>query len=364
MKKIILYMPNFKGGGAERVMLNLAASFQNRGLDVTVLVDRHEGAYKNSLPSGIAIDCLNVAKSSFSLPKLVKFLNAAQPDIVLSALPINNLNACMAKRLCRKPFQLIISDHGMISTEIAQSSILKRVLLPFCIKKLYPLADHLVCASSGIKTDMQTVFGLRLPIRVIDNPVLPENWEQAYTAPLPLPHLQHLLRPVVLSVGRLTASKNYGLLLHAFAAFRARYGGSLLIIGEGEERARLLDLAQKLDIKAEVHLPGFIQPIFPVYAFADMFVLSSDWEGFGNVLVEAMAASIPVISTDCPAGPRYILADGLFGDLVPMHDAALLAKALERGLTPSAERLNAAKNRAMDFTSERISKEYGNLFKD
>jgi glycosyltransferase involved in cell wall biosynthesis len=138
--------------------------------------------------------------------------------------------------------------------------------------------------------------------------------------------------PVILAAGRLTAQKDYPTLMRAFASLRKNRPAHLVILGEGEEHPRLQALAMELGIRADVDLPGFLDHPFPLMAHCQVLVLSSAWEGFGNVLVEALACGTQVVSTDCPSGPAEILEDGKYGRLVPVGDAVALAKAIEATL--------------------------------
>jgi glycosyltransferase involved in cell wall biosynthesis len=134
--------------------------------------------------------------------------------------------------------------------------------------------------------------------------------------------------PVILAVGRLTKAKDYPTLFRAFSLVRQVRPAKLLVLGEGEERSNLERLAIELGIQNDVSMSGFVDNPFAFMAKASVFVLSSAWEGFGNVLVEALACGCPVVATDCPSGPREILDNGRYGRLVPVGDHEALAKAI------------------------------------
>jgi glycosyltransferase involved in cell wall biosynthesis len=163
--------------------------------------------------------------------------------------------------------------------------------------------------------------------------------------------------PVVLGVGRLTAQKDFATLIGAFALVRKRRSARLLIIGEGEERARLLGLVSLLGLRDSVDLPGFEPNPLPSMRAAHLLVMSSTWEGFGNVLVEALYCGTPVVSTDCPHGPREILADGDYGRLVPVRDREALAVAILDTLDEAPDR-QKLQRRAADFSVERSGDRY------
>jgi len=135
-----------------------------------------------------------------------------------------------------------------------------------------------------------------------------------------------------LSIGRLTKAKNYSTLIEAFAKVRQQRDVRLAILGNGEERPSLEGLVRRLGLENDVWLPGFVDPPYPYLARASVFVQSSIWEGFPTVIVEALAFGVPVVSTDCPSGPREILENGRFGELVPVGDVEALADAIRRAL--------------------------------
>jgi glycosyltransferase involved in cell wall biosynthesis len=151
--------------------------------------------------------------------------------------------------------------------------------------------------------------------------------------------------------------KDHRTLIAAFAKLRARRSARLVIFGYGPLEAELRAYAEELGVSGSVLMPGYVNDPAACYAVADLFVLSSTTEGFGNVLIEAMAAGVPVVSTDAPHGPREILADGRYGPLVPVGDAEALASAMERTLDHP---LSAAdlKGRAADFAVDVIGDRY------
>jgi glycosyltransferase involved in cell wall biosynthesis len=154
----------------------------------------------------------------------------------------------------------------------------------------------------------------------------------------------------VMAMGRLDAQKGFDILLRAFAACRdKRPDWTLTILGEGEERQRLEALAMKLGILAHVRLPGTVSDPTPVLRRADLFVLSSRFEGFPNALLEAMSLGLPVIATDCPSGPGSIVRDDVDGLLVPNDDVAALTKAMATLMDDEPRRLRLGR-RAVDVT--------------
>jgi glycosyltransferase involved in cell wall biosynthesis len=170
---------------------------------------------------------------------------------------------------------------------------------------------------------------------VIRNPVITPDLARAAAEPCPHPWVAEpspARGPVIVGAGRFQRQKDFPTLIRAFARLRLERPCRLLLLGEGGWRDRLVALIQDLGLGAEVDLPGFQPNLYPFLARADLFVLSSAWEGSPNVLTEAMALGTPVVSTDCPSGPREILEGGRFGPLVPVGDTDALAAAMARTL--------------------------------
>ncbi len=226
------------------------------------------------------------------------------------------------------------------------------------MRLLYPVVDGVVCVSAGVAVDLTRYVDLPLEkLHVIYNPVLsPEQLGTASQVPLH-PWLMPGQPPVILGVGRLTRQKDFPTLIRAFTLVANQRACRLIILRDGPERRALEQLVSELGVKGRVILPGFVGDAMGYMAAAGLFVLSSAWEGFGMVLVEAMATGTPVVSTDCPSGPREILLDGELGSLVPVSDPQTLATAMLQTLDtpPDPERL---RRRAADFTSDQAAEKY------
>jgi glycosyltransferase involved in cell wall biosynthesis len=175
----------------------------------------------------------------------------------------------------------------------------------------------------------------RSHIQVIYNPIVTPDLQAKAKAPLEHPWFRSGEPPVILAAGRLTAQKDYSMLIRAFARVRQVRPARLMILGEGEDRPILEELARQLGVEQDVSLPGFVMNPYPYMAHAALFVLSSRWEGLPTVLVEALYCGAPLIATDCPSGPREILRDGQYGQLVPVGDDIFLARAIETTLDSS-----------------------------
>jgi glycosyltransferase involved in cell wall biosynthesis len=206
--------------------------------------------------------------------------------------------------------------------------------VPALIRSFYPWADGIVAVSEGVADDLAAVTGLcRDRINVIYNPVVTPEVARMVQEPLDHPWLQPGQPPVVVAVGGLRPQKDFGTLVEAFACVRRRRPARLLILGEGWQRVNLETLVAQHRLEADVQMPGFVPNPYPYLARAAAFALSSRWEGLPGALIEALFCGVPIVATDCPSGPREILAQGQYGRLVPVGDPTALAEALESALS-------------------------------
>lgn len=380
MKKLAIFLTDLGGGGAERVMVNLANGFARRNFDVDLLLVKKEGVYLSQLSPAVNLIDLKTQKLLLSVPKLVSYLRRDRPDALLTALEDTNIIAIAARlfakwldrfsinRYSRSSPQLIVTVHNNLSQEAFSGEGLKRQLVPKFLKWIYPFADCVVGVSRGVADDLVQLGVRQRQVRVIYNPILTANFDQLATAELSPGRSFKQARawltgrdvPVILAAGRLVPQKDFKTLLQAFALASEQRPLRLLLLGEGSEQPALEALVQQLDIASSVIFTGFVDNPLTYMSRADLCVLSSAWEGFGNVLVEAMGVGTPVVSTSCPSGPAEILADGRYGRLVPVGDVPELATAI---LSTLAKPLSAEvlKHRAADFSVERVVDEYEKL---
>jgi glycosyltransferase involved in cell wall biosynthesis len=237
----------------------------------------------------------------------------------------------------------VVNEQNTLSMESGHSAQLRQRLVPALVRRSYPRADGIAAVSGGVADDLAAVVGLpRQRVRVINNPVIVPELASMSAQPCDHPWLTGDHPPVLLAVGRLAPQKDFTCLLRAFAQVRASTTARLLILGEGPERARLEALARDLGVADDVMLPGWVGNPYPYMARADLFVLSSRWEGLPTVLIEALYCGLRIVATDCPSGPREILDEGRFGALVPVGDpdalaAEILATLRRRGEPPTEE---------------------------
>lgn len=325
--QIALFLPNLAGGGAERIMANLAAGFAERGYAVDVVLIQAQGVFLSRLPANVRVVDLHAASAYTALPGLVNYLRREKPDALLSTLDLTNLVAILAKIISRVTTRVVVRIASTVSQQ--KRPFYKKKLERIFLSRIYPMADAIVAISCGAAEDLARYTGIDADrINAIYNPVI--NAELHRQVQQPLDHLWYVQgdTPVILGVGRLTVQKDFLTLIRACAIVRRERPVRLVILGEGEERANLEALVGELGFSADIQMPGFIENPFPYMAAASVFVLSSRWEGLPGVLIEALACGCPAVSTDCPSGPSEILDGGRYGHLVPVGDAEAMARAI------------------------------------
>jgi glycosyltransferase involved in cell wall biosynthesis len=387
-RRLTLLFASFSGGGVERSMLRLGQAFMARGLAVDLVVGQAKGELRTDVAPGARV--VELSKKGLwraaadglvseprawrlllkvptlkrlwrRLPALVDYLNEACPSAVLAAEPRYNAMAAWALRRTRLDCRLVLSEHIQASTHASIANPWADRRVQPLLRRAYLTADAIVTASRGVADDLAAYAAIpRHRITTIYNPVVAPDLLVAARAPVDHPWFAAGEPPVILGVGRLDPQKDFATLLRAFAALRSRRPVRLVILGSGLGSAyagSLQALAIELGIADAVDLPGFAHNPLAFMSRAAVLVLSSRYEGLGNALIEALACGTPVVSTDCPSGPREILDGGRFGPLVPVGDAAALADAIEQVLDhpPAADSLRA---RAQVFSVERAADAY------
>ena len=362
---LAIFAPTLKGG-LGRVITNLAIGFNKKGWLVDLISVSASGPYLKELPVSIKVIDFRLNRTSKSLLKLATYLRKTKPKILLSASYHANVTALWAKLLARVETKVFISEHIALSKALEDLNPLKRLIMRSLIKFSYPLANGIVSVSNDATDDIIKITKLsRGEVRVIYNPVVTSKLYE-YSEELIDERFNTIFNsgsPVILAVGRLTRQKDFQTLIKAFSLVKKKINSKLLILGEGEERPILENLADKFNLKENIFLPGFILNPYPLFKKANVFVLSSAWEGLPTVLIEAITLGIPVVSTNCPSGPMEILENGKYGKLVPVGDVNALAKAIVETLNNPIDP-QLLKSRAKDFSLEKSVKKYEKIFQE
>ncbi len=367
---VAFFLPSLEPGGTERNVVNLVNTIDKTKYAVSLVLGMAEGDFLKEVHSDISIINLNTYRSVASLFKLVTYFNMHQPDIFVSAFPRVNVICIVAKIFSKTKTKIIITEHSVFSLLpiIARSfwrGVFARFFMPGLCNWLYPKAEAIICVSKGIADDILKTVNRNLKLTVIHNPVITSTIYQLAEVPINHIWFSDPKIPVIVAVGRLVKCKDYPTLLGAFKLVLEKTPVRLMILGDGPEKEKLTHLAFQMGLSKDVAFLGFQENPFKYMKKASVFVLSSLQEGFGNVIIEAMACGAPVISTNCPTGPGEIIQHMENGILVPVGGQQQMAQAILAVLeNPAlAKKLSLeGKKRAEFFSVEKSVKEYEKVF--
>ena len=361
---VAVLLPDLRGGGTERVRLILVREFVRRGLSVDVVLMRLRGELLEELPETVNVVDLGSPRMRFVPASLRRYLARSRPRTLLVALwPLTGI-ACLVSRTLRSRPHLVVSEHNDFR-HLPSLTALERFVLRHFGRRIYGLADRIVTVSGGVAESLAACAGLdQRAIRVIGNPIREaKNLE-------PAPEDAGLFRwwadaeVKLVAAGSLKKQKGFDVLFQSLAMVAEGRNVRLIVLGEGDLRGELDALAGRLGVSDRIRMPGFRRNPFPFFAAADLFVLSSRWEGLPGVLIEALGCGTPVVSTNCQSGPAEILADGKFGRLVPVNDPERLSEGILEWLSKSHDR-KLLRDRAQVFSPAAAADQYlDTLFPD
>lgn len=355
--KIAILLPSLRAGGAERIRLVIAREFVSAGHQVEFVLMKADGELLGKATRSYSVIDLRVDQFRNLLWPLVRYFKKSKPDYVLAAMWPLTFFAPLANRLSGINSNVLVSEHVCLSCQYREEGLLHRAIMRLSMAMGYRMANARVGVSKGVIDDISRLsLSPSTTFECIYNPLAYRLSESAGAV-----HDANRLWGVprgarILSVGELKGQKNHRLLIRAFAKLN-NPDSSLIIVGEGDERAALEQLVREIGVDQRVRLVGFRQDPIPFYSTADLFALSSDYEGFGNVIVEALACGVPVVSTDCPSGPSEILENGKWGKLVPVGDLSALANAMDDSLGELHDPGELIKRASM-FSPDAIGKQY------
>ena len=367
---VVFFLPSLEPGGTERNVVNLANNIDKSKYNVSLVLGIKEGDFLKEVNSDIPIINLNTYRSIASFFKLITYFRIHQPDVFVSAFPRVNVICIVAKIFSKAKTKIIITEHSVFSMlpVIAKSfwrRLFARFFMPTIGSLIYPKADSIICVSNGIAVDLLKIVGCKEKIKVIYNPVIDGKIYDLAEKPVSHIWFSDPKIPIIIAVGRLVECKNYPDLFKSFNLVIKSHPAYLVILGAGPEIKKLTALVQKMNLSQHITFLGFQENPFKYMKKASVFVLSSLQEGFGNVIIEAMACGTPVVSVNCPTGPGEIIENMKNGILVPVNDEKNMASAILRILNDK----NLAKNfsiegqkRAEFFSVKRSVQEYEKIF--
>lgn len=357
MKKICIITSSLNGGGAQKVAVNLANHFADSDYSVDLVVFKLIGPYQSLVNKKVTLVNLNASLRGYLFFKMRQYLRTNRKAQVLSVLRGVNVYVGFAAYGLKIKSLTFSEQNTMNATEI--KSQLRKNFYKFLMKVAYNRADCIIANSDDTKSDL--VKSRIIPAEkavVIRNPVLASDFQRLKGEKLDEPWFLDEDKKVILSVGRLHRQKNFSFLISVFKEVHEINAFSrLVIVGEGEEKERLFGLIEKEGLSEGIRIIEFQKNIYPYYENSDVFALTSDWEGFGNVLVEALSVGLPVVSTNCPGGPKMILENGKYGKLIPLGDKKAYVKALLAALEDPIKRQESIKY-AFHYSVEKVAREY------
>jgi len=367
---VSIFLPTLNFGGAEKTLIELANGIQRHDRRVHLLTMSAGGPLRDSVAPGVEIVDLACTTFRKAVPALSRYYDKVRPELVLTSLYATGLAAIAARAMSRYKPAVVVGAHNSLRAKVARPDNRKDkyFLLPLCLL-LIPRADGLVAVSNGVANELRQM--LKLPqdkVRVIYNPVISPQLIAQSGASVEHPWLvDSVARPfkTLISVGRLVEQKAFDVLLKAFARVRHHEDCRLLLVGDGPLRGELEMLAERLGVRAFVDFVGLQENPYKFISRADLFVLSSRWEGLANVLIEALACGCAVVATNCNYGPNEILQGGRYGPLVQVDDpdalAAAIVESLGASLSGPGDKV-ARRARALDFSVETAVAQYVDFF--
>lgn len=331
-KRRLAIFVSFSGtGGVERVTLNLLQGLSMQAdieVDLLLVVARRGTPPKIPWPHIRVID-LGVRHSQMAIPALRRYLQKERPDVLMVAKDRAIRTAIIAHGLAASKTRLVGQLHMNMQGFLKGKSFWTRWMRLMPMRTLFPRLSLIIGVSEGVREDALEITGMPPEkVKAIRNPVITPELSSAAQPPPDHPWFADEV-PLILGVGRLTPEKDFPTLIRAFARLIETQKARLLLLGEGPLEVSLRAEVLALGVEDFVDFLGYRSNPFPFMKYADLLVMSSAWEGSGNVLVEAMALGTPVVSTDCPFGPSETLAGGKYGPLVPVGDWVALAKAMK-----------------------------------
>ncbi len=368
--RVVFFLPTLECGGTERNTVNLLKSLSREQYALSLLLAERKGDFIKDIPADVLIESFETPRLRHLFFKLVDYFKQEKADVFVSAFPRFNAVVLLAKWIAGGKTKVVVTEHlsfSLLSKNAKTPShrFIARFLFPYFIRFFYPSANSIICVSRGIADEISLMMGHGKNVRVIYNPVADDSIAQKAQENPGHPWFADTAIPVIVMVARLSKTKDQPTLFEALEIIRTKQPARLMIIGDGSERQKLENLVSQLGLSGSIALLGYQDNPYRYMKRASVFVLSSLQEGFGNVIVEAMACGAPVVATDCPSGPAEIIQEGQNGLLVPAQNAKALAAAIIKILNdPALARKfsEEGKKRAQFFSVKNSVEQYSQIF--
>lgn len=345
---LAVFVASLFHGGVGKMRVHLINEFAHRGIRVDLLLADRDSPYLDRVDRDIRIVDIGTSNAITGIPPLALYLWRACPRVLLTQRVRVNVLALRARALARSKTRSFVTVNTNMTRELEALRPEKRARHLALMRKYFPRNDGVIAVSHGVAEDLAGLLSWPVArIAVAPNPTVTREIMEQAAVPLDHPWFASDEPAVILGMGRLEPQKDFPTLLRAFAQVHRQQRCRLIILGEGKQREALARLAAELGIADDVQFPGFMANPYNYLQRANLFVLSSAWEGSPNSLTEALALGTPLVSTDCPNGPREILEGGRHGRLVAVGDVDALATAMSETLRhpPARTQLQAAAQR-------------------
>lgn len=358
MTKVLFILDDFSGGGAERVFVNIANGFAHNNIAVEFLAGEKKGVYLDLLHSAIPINevgATTLFKYLITFPRIFRQNNYTH---IFTASHYPSFAAIIAKKIIRKPAKIYLTHHYSLPASRPIKYLKGDIILKLIHFFITPHADKIIAVSKGSLEWLRKFSHHKLKQGTfIYNPVFDNNIYALAAESVNFP-IEIKDKIVLLTVGRLSEQKDHLTLIKAFGIFKQTHINAVLfILGTGPLQSMLETYINDNSLADFIFLMGFEANPYKWMANCDVFILSSIYEGFGNVIVEAIALGKTVVSTDCPSGPVEILQDGALGYMCPVNDPVAMAASIEKALQKPVD-TNILKQSANQYTINEIIKKY------
>jgi len=361
MKKLLIVLPSFAGGGAEKVGINYANELSNQGNNVTVLVFNNFGPLSKDLHSNIKCKILN-KKIKYGLFEFLKFINMLRPDVIIGTIREVNIIITLSKFLNYEKKLIFLEPntlHGLNYRSFFYKSLIIGLMRIF-----YNYADYIIANSYDTKKDLIEVIKLKNNnIKVIGNPVYSKKVEELSLASIQEEWFSDEYR-VILGVGRLEIQKNFERMIEIFQKVNLKQTNTrLIILGSGSLYSKLKKLIYQNDLDSKCKIINYVNNPYPYFKNANLFFLTSKWEGFGNVIIDSLACKTQVLALSCPGGPKDILKDGKYGAIVDNENDDLIVETVINLINKKAYSDQLMKKRASEYSIEKIIQDATQLWR-
>jgi glycosyltransferase involved in cell wall biosynthesis len=350
--------------GLEVLTIGLMEEFLENNIDVDLVIIEEAGNFDGYLDERITVFNLGANRLFYSINPMRKYINTSKPDsIYVATWPLTSLSG-ISRFFSSHQSNLIFSDHNPLTQQYHYFNVAKRHLMRIFTNLTYKFCDYHISVSNDVRIDLMKNFKLKgSKFVVINNMVkFPSNNSSSFDDSEHLNRIKEFKGYKILTVGRMKDQKNHKLLIDAFDLVQKKYDAMLIIVGSGDKYEDTKGYALEKNLAEKIVMPGHSDQVAEYYKNSDIFALSSLYEGFGNVIVEALHFGLSIVSTNCSGGPKEILGSNKYGILVPNHSPRLLADGMIKLLSGETSfKKESLMRRADDYTPQKTAEKYLNF---